>query len=296
MQDIYNKYLNPENLIKLKDCQIIARLVAKGVITGKHRSLVSGINLEFNEYREYAIGDSLRNIDWKAYARKDKLYIKKYIEETNLSSYIVLDISKSMAYKTASISKYEFSIMLASALAFLLILQRDLTGLILFNEEIKKIINLSNKKEQIFRLLNELLEHRPAEKTNFGELLNSIQPLLKKRTLFIVISDFLSNINEILNFIIALKKAKNEVFCFHILEPTEINGPTEDGIYFDLETNERLNIDCKYIQREYKNYFENYIKEIKAKFNLEKIYYQLFNSSEDFVLPLRFFLDKLKRV
>lgn len=293
MRNNIDEYLNPENLLKLKDCKIISAMVARGVISGKHKSLLSGLNIEFSEYREYSAGDSLRHIDWKAYAKKDKLYVKKYIEDSNLNAYIVLDISNSMRYSSNNISKYEYSIMLISALAYLLVMQQDLVGLILFNKDTQKIINLSNKKEQIFRILNELLITNPSEITNFSNLLESFQPLLKKRALFIVISDFLSNFESIINFTLSLKKSKNELYCFQILDKSEIEGVQEDAVYIDMETSEKLDIDYSHYIEDYKKIFKNYITELKSKFNKEKILYQLFRTDENFVFPLRKFLSKL---
>lgn len=286
-------YLNPENLLKLKDCKIISEMVARGVITGQHKSSMTGSNVEFSEYREYSYGDSLRNIDWKVFAKKEKLYIKKQVEETNLSAYLILDVSGSMKYKSDGISKYEYAVMLASSVLYLLINQRDLTGLILFNKGITKIINLNNKKEQIFRILNEMLNNEPEDVTDFSELLDTFQPLLKKRALFIIVSDFLSNFKSIVNFIVALKKSKNDVYCFHILDKTEIEGPNQDAVYVDIESGERINIDYKYILKDYKKEIQDYLNSIKFKLNSNKIAYSLFQTDEPFVLQLRHFIKKL---
>lgn len=289
-----NKYLNPENLLKIKDCKIISEMVARGVITGKHKSSATGSNIEFSEYREYTYGDSLRNIDWKVFAKKDKLYIKKQVEETNLNAYLIVDISASMNYKSNGVSKYEYSIMLAGAIIYLLIMQKDLTGLILFNNGIKKIVNLNNKNEQIFRILTEMLDSPPQNNTDFTQLLNSFHPLLKKRSLFIIISDFLSDFDKIVNFTVALKKSKNDIYCFHVLDKTEIDGPQHDAVYTDMETGEKIDIDYKYIKNDYKKYFDYYLNTLKYKFNSNKISYCLYPTNENFVLQLRRFLDKIK--
>jgi len=140
---LFREYLKPEFLSKINTLELKAKLVVEGFITGLHKSPFHGFSVEFSQHRPYNPGDSLRFIDWKVFGRTDRYYIKQYEEETNLKSYILLDVSNSMSYTSSEISKLLYGKYLASALAYLMLLQRDAVGLVLFDKEINISISLT---------------------------------------------------------------------------------------------------------------------------------------------------------
>src|SRR5258707_898456 len=129
------RFFDPAVLARIKNLQIVARMVVEGFISGLHRSPHHGSSPDFAEYRAYTTGDDLRNVDWNVYARPDRHYIKKFEGETNTRVYIALDISASMAYSSGPVSKLEYGSLLAASLAYFALRQRDAAGLALFDSE-----------------------------------------------------------------------------------------------------------------------------------------------------------------
>ncbi len=136
----YRKYLKPEVVSRLKNMSLRARLVVEGFITGLHRSPYHGFSVEISEYRQYMPGDEIRHIDWKVYGKTNRFYIKQFEEETNLKSYLLVDISGSMGYSSQGITKLEYASYLAAALGYLMIEQRDAVGLVTYDEKIRKYL------------------------------------------------------------------------------------------------------------------------------------------------------------
>ena len=134
------KYLDPTMVAKIDNMALRARLVVEGYLIGQHKSPYHGFSVEFAEHRAYGHGDEIRHIDWKLYGKTDRYYVKRYEEETNLRSYILLDTSQSMTYGSGSISKLEYASYLSAALTHLMLNQRDGMGLVLFDEKIRKFI------------------------------------------------------------------------------------------------------------------------------------------------------------
>ena len=134
-------YLDPETISRISRLDLVARLVVEGFITGLHRSPYHGFSVEFSEHRPYMPGDPLRDLDWKAYAKTDRLYVKQYEEETNLKAYLLLDISGSMDFQSgAPISKFRYATSLAAALSYLMLKQRDAVGLLLYHHQIESYV------------------------------------------------------------------------------------------------------------------------------------------------------------
>ena len=137
MQDAL-KYLQPEVVAQLANMELRARLVVEGFITGLHKSPYHGFSVEFTEHRPYMPGDEIKHIDWKAYGKTDRYYIKEFEEETNLKSYLVLDASKSMEYASpGNIRKIEYASYIAAALGYLMVEQRDAVGLSVYDERVR---------------------------------------------------------------------------------------------------------------------------------------------------------------
>lgn len=140
------KYLNPEIVSTISSIALRARLIVEGYIIGKHRSPYHGFSVEFAEHKSYDLGDEIRNIDWKLYGKTDRLYIKRYEEETNLKTYIILDSSKSMSFSSGNVSKINYANSLLASLAYLMINQQDAVGLIQFSDKINTFIPPKAKK------------------------------------------------------------------------------------------------------------------------------------------------------
>ena len=184
---LYKNYLKPEILSKINNLELRAKMVVEGFITGLHRSPFHGFSVEFSQHRPYNTGDSLRFIDWKVFGRTDRFYIKQYEEETNLKSYILLDCSQSMTFTSSAVSKLQYGKYLASALMYLMLLQRDAVGLITFDTQIKKLLPPRSATSYLQVLLGELDRAVPGTDTNIGSVLHSMAERIKRKGLLILI-------------------------------------------------------------------------------------------------------------
>ena len=248
-----SKYLDAELLARLSNMEVKARAAVEGMIEGLHKSPVKGFNVEFSEYRQYVPGDSLRDIDWKVYGRTDKFYIKEHEEETNLSGYIIMDTSGSMAYKGSGLmSKMDYAATMAASLSYLMLKQQDSVGLATFAEGVKKIIRPKNGMAHLKVICNELESTVPTEKTNIGESLDAVGQAMKKRGIFIIFSDLMDNADIIINKLRQLKKRRHEIILYHVLDKDEIVFPFEEMTMFrDLEDSTEIVTDAFILKNEY---------------------------------------------
>ena len=175
------KYLNPTILSKIDNMSLRAKLVVEGYLVGKHKSPYHGFSVEFAEHRTYGQGDEIRHIDWKLYGKTDRHYVKRFEEETNLRSYILLDTSKSMSYKSKKITKLEYGESLSAALTHLMINQKDAVGLILFDNLIRKYIPPKTSKSHKNIIYNSLSKCKAGENTDIQLILDSMADRIKKK-------------------------------------------------------------------------------------------------------------------
>src|SRR6266849_8115727 len=180
-----NRFLDPEGLARVGNMELVARQVVEGFLTGRHRSPYHGFSVEYLDHRAYSPGDEIRSIDWKILARTNKYFVKLFQDETNLRAYILLDCSKSMAFKSGPMSKLEYGSYLAAALTYLMLHQNDAVGLALFDHEIRRYLPPRARPTQFRRVL-ELLDNNPADNdTNIGAILHQMAERIKRRGLVI---------------------------------------------------------------------------------------------------------------
>lgn len=248
----HRQFLKPEVVSKLKSMEIKARLVVEGFITGLHKSPYHGFSVEFAEHRQYMPGDSIRDIDWKVYAKSDRFYVKEFEEETNLKSYILLDASKSMSYASGPTTKFEYAANLAAALAFLMLKQRDAAGVVVFDERIRRYVPPKSASVHLHALLTTLAAVTPAETTNVGAALHEMAERIKRRGLIIILSDLWDDPTRVLAGLKHFRHRKHEVIVFHVLDPSERDFSfPEEALFRDLETGEEISTLPWQIRSEY---------------------------------------------
>ncbi|MCY3614631.1 MAG: DUF58 domain-containing protein [Bacteroidetes bacterium] len=247
------KYLDPVTVSRLKNMEMRARLVVEGFITGLHKSPYHGFSVEFAEHRPYNPGDDLRHVDWKVYAKSDRYYIKQYEEETNLRHYVVLDTSASMQYRYAGqVSKLEYGAYLAAALHFLMVMQRDATGLMTFDSEIRTVL----RPRSTMRYLREILLHLERFSkftstepfTGTARALHRVAEIVNRRSLIVIISDLIEGTESQEQVVRALRRLRHkghEVLIFRILEGTTerlFNLPDRPMVLRDMESGNELSL------------------------------------------------------
>ena len=231
-----------------------AKMVVEGYIIGQHRSPYHGFSVEFAEHRSYEPGDEIRHIDWKLYGKTNRLYVKRYEEETNLRAHLILDTSKSMAYTSGGVSKLEYGSYLLAALSYLMIRQQDAAGVVLFDEDIKTFIPPKSIPSHLNTLLNTLDIKAPGEDTKIEPVLHEMAERIKKRGLVIIISDLFDDPENIMNGLKHFRHSKQEVILFHILDRNELEFDFNSRTKFvDMESGEEITTDPWHVKNEYKN-------------------------------------------
>ena len=258
------KLLNQAQLDRLSRLGLHARSVVEGTLTGLHQSHQKGSNVEFSGFREYSPGDDLRHIDWKVLGRTDRLFLREYEEETNLRAYVLLDCSNSMNYASNDVSKFDYAVSLASALAYLFMRQRDSVSLVTFDTRIRDYLPPRCSPGQLQRIWRLLEEVKPQEKTDFGTPFRDLASRVRRRGLLCVISDLLTDPMELLRAIGHFRYKHFEVIVFHILDPQELDFKLKGRIKFrDLETEAIVETSARGIRSVYLQQFEAFLERIR---------------------------------
>lgn len=285
-------YLDPEVLQKLGDLEVIAREVVEGLRVGAHRSQLRGFSTEFAHHRQYVPGDAIRNIDWRVYGRTDRYYTKLYEAETNFDCYLLMDASSSMNYSSGKVSKLEYAKFLAASLGYLVLKQRDSLGLSIFDSKVRAHVpprSSMNMIVEIDRLLR-AVESEP--RTTIAKQLHDTAMLIKRRSFVVLISDLLSDVEDILAGLDHLRFGGHNVVVLHTLDPYELTFPFKGAWRFDgLELEEPLTTQAERIRDDYLKNLGEYLKRLKAGCIASHIDYALVDTSQplDAVLSEFFF-------
>ena len=222
-----HKYLDPNVLSKLGSLDLVARQVVEGVRIGMHRSPLRGLSTEFTAYRQYVPGDDVKHIDWKAYARVNKYYVKLFEAETNFVSNILIDSSKSMTFASGNISKLEYAKYMAAALAYLIVDQHDSVGLGVFDNELRDYVAPKSSTSILVDMSRQLEKVDPQPKTNIGTILDEFANRMSRRGFVILFSDLFDSSDEFIEGINHLRFRGHNVIVFHMLDPHEIEFPLQ---------------------------------------------------------------------
>ena len=251
-----------------------AKMIVEGYIIGQHRSPYHGFSVEFADYRSYESGDEVRHIDWKLYGKTNRLYVKRYEEETNLRAHLILDTSKSMAYTSGGVSKLEYGSYLLAALSYLMISQQDAAGVVLFDESIRSFVPPKSTPSHLNTLLNVLDVKSPGVDTKIEPVLHEMAERIKKRGLVIIISDLFDEPNNIMNGLKHFRHSKQEVILFHILDRNELEFDFNTRTKFiDMESGEEITTDPWHVQNDYKNLIKGLQDYYKSECRLNLIDY-----------------------
>ncbi|MCP4725142.1 MAG: DUF58 domain-containing protein [bacterium] len=281
------RFLDPEILSKISNLELLARTVVEGFVSGLHKSPYRGFSVEFMEYRPYIPGDDMARIDWKLYARSDRLYVKEYEDETNTSCNILLDLSNSMGYTSSKINKYDYGSFLAASLAYFIIRQRDSVGLSLFDEKIIQRISPKSTTGHLYSILTTLENSKLGKHTAFGKPFHELADAIKRKRFIIVISDLLQEPEGLIDGLKHFRFDGHEVIVFHILDPYELNFQFNDIIELeDMETGEKVLVSPESAKEIYQKNLENFRKTVKKECGILGIDYYTLSTDKplDFAL------------
>lgn len=215
------KSLDPAVLDRLSGLALVARAVVEGYMAGHHRSPLRGSSAEFAQHREYVAGDELRHVDWRVFARSDRLVVKEYFEETTLDCHLLLDTSESMAFRSLPWSKLDYARWCAAALTHLVLAQRDTIGLVLFDDEMRHKVPPGGGETQERGVLATLEAAEAGGRTGIGKVLNWVAGRLRRRGLVVVFSDFFDEPELILEGLRRLVHGGHEPILFQVIDPLE---------------------------------------------------------------------------
>ncbi len=247
------QYLKPEVIQQIKRLDLRAQFIVKGFLQGMHASPFHGFSVEFSEHRKYTPGDDPKDIDWLAYAKTDRYYVKKFEAETNITGYLAMDLSASMAYTyREELTKFDYAICLAAALTYLMVHQNDPVGLVTFGKEITRSLKPRSKRQQIGNILSLLSRLKPEGETDIAHSLIQLAAMLRHASLVMVFSDLLTEPEPVIAALRRLRHGGHDVILFHILDAAEVGFPFRGLVEFEEpETGEKLQIDADGFRNDY---------------------------------------------
>jgi uncharacterized protein (DUF58 family) len=249
--------LDPAALARLQNLELRARTVVEGALAGLHRSPHHGASVEFAEHKEYTAGDEIKHIDWKAYGKFDKYYVKRFEEETELRAYLLVDTSESMAYRGAGGSKLDYARVLAASLAYLLLRQQDQVGMIAFGARLRGYLPPRARGGHLADLLLALDGLEANGPTDLARGLSYVSEVAQRRALVVVLSDLLDTTpaegrNEVRHILRGLRARKHDVCVLHVLDRDELTLPFEGTTQFEsMEDGRRLLAEPADVRRAY---------------------------------------------
>lgn len=226
------RFLDPKTLAAISRLDLKARLIVEGFISGLHQSPFHGFSVEFADHREYTPGDDIRHVDWKVYGKSDRFTIKEFEEETNLKCTILLDVSESMKYRSAALSKLDYGGLVAASLAYLLIHQQDAVGMVLFDSDIRRYIPESSRPSHLLGILAEMEKAVAERKTDVSLIFHRIAEKLKRKGMVILISDLFCPVEPLLAALKHFRHKRHEVIVFQIVDRDERDFPFEENTLF----------------------------------------------------------------
>jgi uncharacterized protein (DUF58 family) len=260
-----DRFLDPAILGAISSLELVASTVVDGFVAGLHRSADFGFSQEFAEYRAYSPGDDLRHVDWNVYARSERAYLKRYRGETNSLLTLLLDASHSMDYASHAVKKLDYARFIAASLAYLAVrVQRDATGLLVFDDEIRAYVSPSARQGQLPRILGALEQAEARARTSLEAPLTRLRSLVRRRGIVVVLSDFYEPPERIVRAVEPLRFHGSEVVLFHILDPQEIRLELgASALLVDLETRARMEVSSEYASGEYRARMQAHIAALR---------------------------------
>ncbi|MDE0862219.1 MAG: DUF58 domain-containing protein [Rubripirellula sp.] len=282
--------LSPESLQQIKRLDLRARMVVRGFLQGLHSSPFHGFSVQFSEHRRYNRGDDPKLIDWLVYAKTDKYFVKRFESETNLTAYLVIDLSKSMGFtEQQTMTKFEYCTCLAASLTYLMTMQQDPVGLITFDEKMQARLPARSRRGHLGEVLGQLSKLQPTGKTDLAACITQVAAMLKQHSLVILFSDLLPTSDdaggpeEILAALARLRHSGNDVIVFHVMDEAEIHFPYEGPVQFeDSESGETVSVDATGFRDDYLQQVETFREAYREGCNNLRVDYVPLDTSMPF--------------
>lgn len=290
------RFIKPHLLMRLNTMELRARTVVEGFMSGLHRSPYRGLSMEFAEYRHYQPGDEPKRIDWRAYARSDKYYVREFEDESNLNALIVLDASASMGFGSGEMTKWQYGGTLAATLAYMLQSQKDGVGLVVLDEKVRFELPPKSTRNHLIQVIGEMEKTTPARGTRLAPALHYVASKIKRKGMVIVISDLLDDVEAVVDGLRHLQFGGSDVIVLHTLDPVEINfdfrGPM---LFMDPESNQVMPALADDVKAGYMKAIEQFKESCSEAMGKTNIAYTLVDTSKPLDETLLAFLSMSAR-
>ncbi len=288
------RYLQPSVINQIKRLDLRAQFIVKGFLHGLHASPFHGFSVEFSEHRKYTPGDDPKDIDWLIYAKTDKYYVKKFEAETNITGYLAMDLSRSMAYTyRQELTKFDYAICLAAALCYLMIQQQDPVGVVAFDTRIRRSLAPKARRSQLAHVLSLLASIRPTGQTDIAQSLNQLAAMLRHASLVMLFSDLLADPEGVLQALYRLRHGGHDVIVFHVIDEAEARFPFEGMVELeDPESRQRLTLDADAFRSDYLSALEAFRQRFRRECSQARIDYVPLDTSMRFDRALMEYLQR----
>jgi uncharacterized protein (DUF58 family) len=286
------RFLHPDSIKRIARMDLRARQVVEGFLAGMHRSPYFGRSIEFRQHRPYTWGDDIRTVDWKVWAKQDRLYVKQFEEETNLRATLLVDVSESMLYGRGAMNKYEYAATIAASLAYLLLRQQDAVGCVAFDDQARMTVPQRTRRNHLDSIIKALDYSGPDNATDLSAILRRVAEAYPRRGVMILISDLLVERQGLFQGLKLLRSRDQDVIVFHVLDDDELdftfNGPTRfDG----LEMPDFLSCNPRALRQGYLSALQAYLAEVRQGCTATRTDYVLLRTSDPLDAALAAFLS-----
>lgn len=288
------RYLQPAVINQIKRLDLRAQFIVKGFLHGLHASPFHGFSVEFSEHRKYTPGDDPKDIDWLIYAKTDKYYVKKFEAETNITGYLAMDLSRSMAYTyRQELTKFDYAICLAAALCYLMIHQQDPVGVVAFDTRIRHSLAPKARRSQLAHVLSLLASIRPTGQTDIAQSLNQLAAMLRHASLVMLFSDLLADPEGVLQSLYRLRHGGHDVIVFHVIDEAEARFPFDGMVELeDPESRQRLTLDADAFRSDYLSALDAFRQRFRRECSQARIDYVPLDTSMRFDRALMEYLQR----
>jgi len=275
------RFLHPEAVKRISRLELRAKHIVEGFLSGMHRSPYFGQSVEFLQHRQYTWGDDTRHVDWKVWAKQDRYYVKQYEEDTNLRCTLVVDVSNSMQYGSGHLNKYEYGSTIASCLAYLILRQQDAVGCVVFDDCTRMAVPLRTKRNHLNSIVKALDFSPPNNKTDMYRVLRDVAKDYPRRGMMVLISDLLTDRDELFRGLKLLKSRGHDVLVFHVMDDDELDFTFNGSTRFEnMEAADVLSCNPRALREGYIAALKTYLDEIRRGCVSHAIDYALIRTSQ----------------
>lgn len=295
-QPAATRFIRPDVLSRISNLELLARSVVEGFVSGLHRSPYKGFSIEFMSYRPYIPGDDPMHLDWKRYARTDRLYVKEFEDETNTSLNLLVDVSQSMGYASGAVTKLQYAFYLAASLAYLVVRQRDGVGITFFDDRVIERIPPRSTKGHLHTILSRLEHTGLGARSDLGKPLHELAERQRRRGFVVLISDLLDDPAALVDGLRHFRFTGNDVIVFHLMDRQELSFDFKDMIAFeDMETGETILVEAEAARETYLENVTRFQETLRRECNLLGVDYAMIATDQPLDFALVEFLTARSR-